>query len=171
MNETSPTITFNGCVDIAIPVFGEPGAALEATLDACLRQDQPASQIFVVDDGSPVPVSIPERIMASGKVQLWRMPENSGIAAARNFAIAHSTAAWVACINCEVLPAPDWLQKCSQPSLRTPARRGMLHADGSPESPSGCCPAGGCAFRKPSSATHGARSLLPATRCCFAGKR
>jgi len=113
MNETSPTITFNGCVDIAIPVFGEPGAALEATLDACLRQDQPASQIFVVDDGSPVPVSIPERIMASGKVQLWRMPENSGIAAARNFAIAHSTAAWVACINCEVLPAPDWLQKCS----------------------------------------------------------
>ena len=113
MNENLHPITFDGCVDIVIPAFGEPGAALEATLDACLRQFQTVSQILVIDDGSPVPVVIPERILSSGKVQLWRMAENRGIAAARNFAIARSTAAWVACINCEVLPAPDWLQSCS----------------------------------------------------------
>ncbi len=113
MNETPQTITFNGCVDVIIPVFGEPGAALEATLDACLRQEQSTSQIFVVDDGSPLPVVLPERITASGKVQVVRMVENSGISAARNFAIARSTTAWVACINCEVLPASDWLQTCS----------------------------------------------------------
>ena len=113
MNEASARTTGIGRVDVIIPVFGERCAALEATLDACLRQNWPASQIFVVDDGSPVPVSIPERIMASGKVRLLRLAENGGIAAARNFAIAHSTAAWVACINCEVLPARDWLQACS----------------------------------------------------------
>jgi hypothetical protein len=38
-----------------------------------LRQEQTASQVFVVDDGSPLPVAIPEHIMASGNLQLWRM--------------------------------------------------------------------------------------------------
>jgi len=134
MNESPPTVTFNGCVDIAIPVFGEPRAALEATLDARLRQDPPDSQIVVV--GSPVPVWIPERIMASGKVQLWRMPEYSDISAARNFAIARSTAGWVGGVHqlrssARARVAADMFP----PSLQTPPRRGVLHADGSPESP------------------------------------
>jgi GT2 family glycosyltransferase len=51
--------------------------------------------------------------MSSGKVQLFRLGHNAGISAARNFAIARSTAALVACINCEVLPAPDWIRTCS----------------------------------------------------------
>src|ERR1700691_5762799 len=106
MNEPSQTVPFNESVDVVIPVFGESAPRWDATLDACLLQDQPASQISVVDDGSPLPVVIPERIMSSGKVQLFRLGHNAGIFAARNFAIARSTAALVACLNCEVLPAP-----------------------------------------------------------------
>ena len=134
MNDTSHPTMANGRADVIIPVFRERGDALEATIDACLHQEYPASQILVVDDGSPIPVSIPERLRnlhtvfktPSVEVRLLRLEENSGISAARNFAIAHSTAALVACVNCEVLPAPDWLQACSSHLSQHPRAAGCF---------------------------------------------
>jgi len=40
------------------------------------------------------------------------LPQNQKIAAARNAGIANSTAPLIACVNCEVLPDPDWLATC-----------------------------------------------------------
>jgi cellulose synthase/poly-beta-1,6-N-acetylglucosamine synthase-like glycosyltransferase len=99
-------------VDVIIPVYCERPEALVATLSACLRQTYPVSKIFVVDDGSPEPVSIPDRIRSTGQVCLIHLSENQGISAARNTAIERSSAPLLACINSEVLPAEDWLATC-----------------------------------------------------------
>jgi cellulose synthase/poly-beta-1,6-N-acetylglucosamine synthase-like glycosyltransferase len=96
------------CVDVIIPVYGERTEALASTLSACLRQTFPASKIFVVDDGSPEPVAIPHWAAAL-PILVLRLPSNQGISAARNAAIARSTAPFLACINTEILPDPDWL--------------------------------------------------------------
>ena len=99
-------------VDVIIPVFNERQEALEATLDACLNQTYPVSHIYVIDDGSPVPAGIPQRIKARGEVSLTRLPRNQRNAAARNAGIEKSDAPLIACVNCEVLPAPDWISTC-----------------------------------------------------------
>src|SRR5437879_1514759 len=99
-------------VNVIIPVYGERPEALAATLSACLKQTFPVSRIFVVDDGSPEPVSLPAWAESSPQISLIRLSKNQGISAARNAAIARSCAAFLACVNTEVLPDPDWLATC-----------------------------------------------------------
>jgi cellulose synthase/poly-beta-1,6-N-acetylglucosamine synthase-like glycosyltransferase len=95
-----------------MPVFNEHPEAIEATLDACLGQSYPVLQIFVVDDGSAVPAAIPARVDSLGKVSLTRLAQNQRNAAARNAGLAKCTSTFIACVNCEVLPAQDWLETC-----------------------------------------------------------
>ena len=99
-------------VDVVIPVHAERPEALAATLSACVKQTHPFSRIFVVDDGSPVPVCLPDWAQALPRICLLRLPQNMGISAARNAGIARSNAPFLACINTEVLPDPDWLATC-----------------------------------------------------------
>lgn len=107
-------------VDVVIPVYGERSEALAATLSACVKQSFPISRIFIVDDGSPIPVSLPDWAQSSTQMVLLRLSKNLGISSARNAAIARSNARLVACINTEVLPAPDWLASCVDYLLRHP---------------------------------------------------
>jgi cellulose synthase/poly-beta-1,6-N-acetylglucosamine synthase-like glycosyltransferase len=100
-------------VDVVIPVFGERSEAPDATLSAAVNQRPPVSKVFVVDDGSPLPVSLPAWAAQLQRITLIRLPTNEGISAARNAAIARSNANFLACINTEVLPEPDWLATCS----------------------------------------------------------
>ncbi|MGC2464001.1 MAG: glycosyltransferase family 2 protein [Candidatus Acidiferrum sp.] len=113
MNPTSQSATLaKEPVDVVMPVYNERSEAIEATLDACLQQTHPISHIHVIDDGSPVPATIPERIAATGLVTLTRLPQNQKNAASRNAGLAKCTSPLIACINCEVLPAEDWLATC-----------------------------------------------------------
>jgi GT2 family glycosyltransferase len=98
--------------DIVIPVYGEQSEVLAATLSACLKQTYPISRIFVVDDGSPEPIHLPHWEQSLAQICLLRLPQNMGISAARNLAIARSNAPILACINTQVLPDPDWLATC-----------------------------------------------------------
>lgn len=98
--------------DIVIPVYRERAEALAATVSACLKQTYPISRIFIVDDGSPEPISLPQWAQSLAQICLLRLPQNLGISAARNAAIACSNAPLLACINTEVLPDPDWLATC-----------------------------------------------------------
>lgn len=107
-------------VDVVIPAYGERREALEATLSACIKQTYPIARMFVVDDGSPAPVSIPDWAQVSGQICLLRLPENRGISGARNAAIERSSASLIACINTEVLPDPDWLAICTKYLLQHP---------------------------------------------------
>jgi cellulose synthase/poly-beta-1,6-N-acetylglucosamine synthase-like glycosyltransferase len=107
-------------VDVVIPVYNERAEALGATLSACLKQGHPISKIFIVDDGSPVPASLPVGVQSSVDMCLVRLPQNRGISVARNAAIASSNALLLACINTEVLPDPDWLATCVNYLLKHP---------------------------------------------------
>jgi GT2 family glycosyltransferase len=114
MNPTPPV------VDVVIPVYGERSEALAATLSACAKQTYPIARIFVVDDGSPEPVSPPGWAHSSTQVFLLRLSQNRGISAARNAGISRSQASLLACINTEVLPEPDWLASCANYLLMHP---------------------------------------------------
>lgn len=107
-------------VDVVIPVYGERERALTETLAACVKQNYPINKIFVVDDGSPQAVCLPAWAQASPQLTLLRLPENQGISAARNAAIALSNAPLLACVNTEVLPDPDWLSSCTRYLLAHP---------------------------------------------------
>jgi len=120
--------------DVVIPVYGERGEALSATLSACMKLVHPVSKIFVVDDGSPQPVSLPDWAQSSPQISLLRLPHNQGISAARNAAIALSTAAFIACINTEVLPDPDWLDTCHK-YLLSQLRVGACYTRTVPQKP------------------------------------
>jgi GT2 family glycosyltransferase len=98
--------------DVVIPVHGERPEALAATLSACLKQTYPISTVFVVDDGSTEPIQLPDWAQSLPHICLLRLPQNLGISAARNAAIACSNAPFLACINTQVLPDPDWLATC-----------------------------------------------------------
>ncbi len=121
-------------VDIVIPVYGERSEALSATLSACVNQTYPIGNIIVVDDGSPEPVSLPDGTQSSPRISLLRLPQNQGISAARNAAIALSNATFIACINTEVLPDPDWLDTCLQ-YLRSQPRVGACYTRTVPQRP------------------------------------
>jgi GT2 family glycosyltransferase len=95
-----------------IPVYGERVEALSATLVACLQQTLSFEHIFVVDDGSPLPVRLPAAAESFPHVCVLRLDHNQGISAARNAGLANSNATFVAVINTEVLPDPDWLSVC-----------------------------------------------------------
>jgi cellulose synthase/poly-beta-1,6-N-acetylglucosamine synthase-like glycosyltransferase len=112
MNDQSSRYASPLSVDFIIPVYNERPEALEATLKACLNQSYPISRIYVVDDGSPEPASLPREAAALGKVCILRLRQNQGISAARNAAISKTSAPLLACVNSEVLPAPDWLETC-----------------------------------------------------------
>jgi cellulose synthase/poly-beta-1,6-N-acetylglucosamine synthase-like glycosyltransferase len=107
-NKDSNTVS----VDVVIPVYNEPPEALAKTLRACLEQTCPISRIFIVDDGSTEPVTLPNWARSFSQISLLRLSDNQGISAARNQAIACSNSFLLACINAEVVPDPDWLATC-----------------------------------------------------------
>ena len=101
-------------VDVVIPVYNERGKALDSTVQAWLEQDPPVSEIYVVDDGSQVPVTLSDKIKSHGNVRLIRLVENVGKSGARNAGIALSKAPLIVNANCDVLPAPDWTITCAR---------------------------------------------------------
>src|SRR5437868_1112840 len=114
---------FNGSpntVDAVIPVYGERAEALDATLRACCQQSHQFQKIIIVDDGSPRPVTLPTWAESAPNISLLRLPQNRGISGARNYGIAHCHAPFLACINVEVLPDPDWLVTCIEYLLLRP---------------------------------------------------
>ncbi len=99
-------------IDVIIPVYGERSEALAETLHGCLNQTYPVSGVYVIDDGSPSPITLSPTPEASGRVHILRLAENQGISAARNVGLARSSAPLVWCLNCEIVPAADWLETC-----------------------------------------------------------
>jgi len=103
-----------GAVDIVIPVYCEKPEALAATLSACQKQTYPIFKIFVIDDGSPETHFYTgwRRISASDfpnfasiKTEGFRLRETQPLHA--------RMPTFIACINTEILPNPDWLSTCA----------------------------------------------------------
>lgn len=97
-------------MEVVVPAFNESAEAISATIRALSNQTHPVHRVIIVDDASRDPIRLSEGM--SSHVEVLRLGENRGISAARNRGIAHSHAPWIACVNMEVLPEPDWLETC-----------------------------------------------------------
>jgi cellulose synthase/poly-beta-1,6-N-acetylglucosamine synthase-like glycosyltransferase len=95
-------------VDAIIPVYAEPSENLSRTVEGLLNQEPCPDRILAVDDASPDPVTLQERI--APRVELLRLEENGGAAAARNSAAALSSADYLLFVNCDVVLLDNWLR-------------------------------------------------------------
>ncbi len=87
-------------------------ACLERCLRALQQQTEPAFEVIVIDnastDGSPDLVPG----LNDPRFRLVRLPANAGFARANNLAVAQaSPAPWIALLNPDAFPAPDWLRQ------------------------------------------------------------
>jgi GT2 family glycosyltransferase len=97
-------------VDIVIPCYNETSTAIECTIRAVAAQSRAPRRILLVDD-----CSIDQSGLAGAAAlgaEVIRQPRNGGISAARNAGIRGSDAPFIACVNVEVLPDPNWLEVC-----------------------------------------------------------
>ena len=99
-----------GEVTVIIPVWN--GRVLLETALARLRaQTWPPAEIVVVDNGSiDGSAEAAERTGA----RVIRMGGNTGFSRAVNRGVAESRTAWVAIMNNDVEPAPDWLERLAE---------------------------------------------------------
>jgi len=99
-------------IDVVIPTKDRP-EALRACLEALAQQTQRAVNIIVVDDGSIVPAAdgLPPELLARLRITVLRHPVSRGPAAARNRAIRHGQAPYIAFIDDDVRCEPDLLER------------------------------------------------------------
>ena len=102
-------------VSIIVPVWN--GRAILERLLTCLRvQTHPITQILVMDNGSEDGApELAERLGA----RVIRMGSNTGFSRAVNRGIRECTTEWLAIINSDVEPEPDWLGRLME-TARTP---------------------------------------------------
>lgn len=105
MPDTQQTRTI---VDIVIVNYNG-GAFIAECLTSLLAQTMPDFRVFVVDnastDGSAEALELPD-----SRFGLIENAENTGFAAACNQAAALGSAPWIAMLNPDTRPAPDWLE-------------------------------------------------------------
>lgn len=90
------------------------------TLDKCLRQllgqDYDEYEVIVIDDGSTDDsLKVARRGLSSGKLSIFRSPDNRGCAQARNLGLRHARGEIVAFIDADGFAAADWLSELVRP--------------------------------------------------------
>jgi cellulose synthase/poly-beta-1,6-N-acetylglucosamine synthase-like glycosyltransferase len=95
-------------VSVVIPSYERPGQTARAVWSA-LQQPGVRVEVVVVDDASPTPLSLPERLVSSGHVRVLRLPENRGAAGARNAGVEASSSDVVAFLDSDDFFLPDTL--------------------------------------------------------------
>lgn len=93
---------------------------LEQCLQALARQTRQDFRVIVVDNAStqPMPENFPER---HADIEIKRSEHNRGFAAANNWAIQTAQdAEWIALLNPDALPEPDWLAQLMDAVQRHP---------------------------------------------------
>lgn len=106
---TNPS-TLNQTVAVAI-VNWNSGRLLERCLDCLDAQSRPADAVIVVDNGS-TDMSLSAIDEKHPAVTVLRLGMNAGFAAANNRAAeAAGNCDWLALLNPDAFPEPDWLEK------------------------------------------------------------
>ncbi len=96
------------------------GAHLDRCLQALAAQTVRPHQVVLVDNASH-DGSADQAERAYPWLGVIRNPENRGFAAANNLAVAHSAATeWLALLNPDAFPAPDWLAALRQATQDEP---------------------------------------------------
>lgn len=95
-------------VSVVVPAF-EAAAYIGDAIESVIRQDWPAVEIIVVDDGSTDGTADVARSLGNG-VRVISQP-NSGVSAARNAGIAAAAGAFVAFLDADDVWLPDKLSR------------------------------------------------------------
>lgn len=96
-----------GTVSAVIPTWNRR-ELLERVLAALAGQSRPPEEVVVVDNASRDGSAGTARRMGARVIE---MRENAGFARAVNRGLAACAGEWVAVVNNDVLPAPDWLER------------------------------------------------------------
>jgi glycosyltransferase involved in cell wall biosynthesis len=107
---------------IVIPAYCRPDC-LSACLESLQHLDYPKVEfeVLVVDDGSEPPLSASAMTLPAGiQVYFLRSPQNEGPAAARNRGAAQAKGDYLAFIDDDCLPRPDWLLNLEKELTNSP---------------------------------------------------
>lgn len=93
-------------VSLYIPCFNA-AKTICFCLDAVFKQTCPLEEVLVIDDGS-----IDETVELANQypVRVIKQNKNFGLAAARNTAIRNARAEFIASLDADCVPEPDWLK-------------------------------------------------------------
>ncbi|MCR4317119.1 MAG: glycosyltransferase [Planctomycetes bacterium] len=95
-------------VSAIIPCL-DPDDVLEKLIESIAKQSGEVEEIIVVDDGSSP--AIDTRKFEPPLVRVIAHPRNLGLATARNTGIMEARTKFVAFFDCDVVPAPDAIEK------------------------------------------------------------
>lgn len=106
------------------------GDMLAQCLDDLLRQSVQPARVLVMDNGSSD--SSAEQVAQLAGVTVRRLGENFGFAAANNRAFSECDTEYVALLNPDAFPEPDWLEKLvaaakAHPEVAAFGSRQMVH--------------------------------------------
>lgn len=121
-------------ISIIVPAHNA-AATLADCLNALLNQTMPRDsyEILVVDDGSTDDTAViaqstiaqsmiaPSTIAPSTNIQLLRLPQNRGAAAARNYGLAVAQGDIICFTDADCEPHPNWLEELVRPLQQRPS--------------------------------------------------
>lgn len=94
-------------------------AMVAAALSALQGQSRAPERVVIVDNGSAC--ALPLDRYTRGPLSVVRMPGNEGFAAANNRAIFEAVdTPWVALLNPDAVPEPDWLERLMEAAAAHP---------------------------------------------------
>jgi len=108
-NLKHPDLNNQDAVLVSVIIVNWNGAAvLPRCLDSLRKQTYQNFELIIVDNGSTDRswVSLEEKWPG---LKLIRLPENRGFAAANNKGVREASGEWIALLNSDAFPDPDWL--------------------------------------------------------------
>jgi glycosyltransferase involved in cell wall biosynthesis len=96
---------------VILPTYNRPQLLLTA-LESIRTQGVQEVEVLIVDDSSGVPY--PDLRLSDACVRYFRLSNNSGVSAARNFGVTHATADWLVFLDDDDQLAPGYLQLLKQ---------------------------------------------------------
>ncbi len=109
-----------GAVSVSVIIVNfNSGNLLAKCLEHLARQTLPPERVWVVDNASTDGSA--DLRCPSDRVSVLKLGENIGFAAGNNLALARCATPWVALLNPDAFPAPDWLETLMDAAAKHPA--------------------------------------------------
>lgn len=106
---------------VVIPAHGDQ-ASLNRTVDSFLAQTLKPYEIIVVDDGSEVPLTVPDGVRL---IRIDRVAGERGSSAAKNLGSSYATGDWLVFSDDDIIHLPDALESVQKKILES-EREDML---------------------------------------------
>lgn len=102
-----------------VTVAYNSGALLQQCVDALAEQTMGDFEAVIVDNASQ-DGSVERLMLPDGRFRIVHAGSNLGFAAGNNLAFGHVASPWIATLNPDAMPAPDWLAALKRATERYP---------------------------------------------------